>query len=244
MGIFSMTQKLVAQPPSIPRMRVPTEICQRKKGWTLTHILNTHHHWDHTGGNVELKASGDGVQVFGSKVDEERIPAIDISLDPEEIITFGSTKCKVIDVGGHTKGHIAFYFPDEKSAFVGDALFTLGCGRMFEGTPSQFWDSIQRLRGLPDDTKVYCAHEYTESNAKFALSVEPGNLDLIERSKDIFEKRKQGLPTVPSSIGEEKKTNPFLRGDVSAEIRENVGASEGDTMDQIFAKIRKAKDIF
>lgn len=135
-------------------------------------------------------------------------------------------------------------FSFRTNVFVGDALFSLGCGRMFEGTPSQFWGSLQRLRSLPDDIQVYCAHEYTESNAKFALSVEPGNTDLIERSKDIFEKRKQGLPTVPTSIGEEKKTNPFLRGDVSAEIRRNVGASEGDTMDQVFAKIRKAKDNF
>lgn len=115
---------------------------------------------------------------------------------------------------------------------------------MFEGTPSQFWASIQRLRNLPDDTAVYCAHEYTESNARFALSVEPGNNYLVERAKEVFDKRKLGLPTVPSLIIDEKKTNPFMRGDVSSEIRRNVGASDNDTMDEVFAKIRKAKDNF
>jgi hydroxyacylglutathione hydrolase len=148
------------------------------------------------------------------------------------------------DVGGHTIGHIAFHFPAEKTAFVGDSLFALGCGRMFEGTPSQFWSSLQKLRSLPDDTAVYCSHEYTESNAKYAMSVEPGNAELVKRVDEIKAKRARGEPTVPSLMGEEKITNPFLRGDVSAEIRKNVGASDGADGAQVFAKIRKGKDNF
>lgn len=148
------------------------------------------------------------------------------------------------DVGGHTLGHIAFYFPSEKTAFVGDSLFALGCGRMFEGTPTQFWSSLKRLRDLPDDTTVYCAHEYTESNARYALSIEPGNLGLLQRVEEIKAKRSRGEPTVPSLLGDEKLTNPFLRGDISEEIRKNVGASNDETGANIFAKIRLGKDNF
>ena len=148
------------------------------------------------------------------------------------------------DVGGHTRGHIAYYFPEEKSAFVGDSLFALGCGRMFEGTPQQFWKSLQRLRNLPDDTTIYCAHEYTESNARFAMSVEPNNSNLVQRVEEIKAKRSRGEPTVPSLMGEEKATNPFLRGDVSSEIRNNVGASVDDDGAAIFHKLRLRKDNF
>ena len=148
------------------------------------------------------------------------------------------------DVGGHTIGHIAFYFPAQKSAFVGDSLFSLGCGRMFEGSKEQFWSSLQKLRNLPDDTMLYCAHEYTESNAKFAMSVEPGNIDLVKRVKDIQARRARGEPTVPSSLMDEKLTNPFLRGDISAEIRKNVGASDYDSEAEVFGKIRWGKDNF
>lgn len=148
------------------------------------------------------------------------------------------------DVGGHTVGHIAFHFPAEKTAFVGDSLFALGCGRMFEGTPSQFWNSLQKLRSLPDDTAVYCAHEYTESNAKYAMSVEPGNADLVRRVEEVKAKRARGEPTVPSMMGEEKLTNPFLRGDVSPEIRKNVGALDSDDGARIFALVRQGKDKF
>lgn len=150
----------------------------------------------------------------------------------------------VADVGGHTLGHIAFYFPEEKTVFVGDSLFPLGCGKMFEGTPTQFWASLQRLRDLPDDTTIYCAHEYTETNAAFAMSVEPGNADLVKRTAEIKSKRSRGEPTVPSLLRDEKKTNPFLRGDVSAEIRKNVGASDDEDGASIFHKIRLGKDNF
>lgn len=232
-----------------------------KRKWKLTHIFNTHHHLDHAGGNLQLKEEYlrrssvreedyDVPLIFGSKIDGHSIPGLDVSIDDYQdetagaFLNFGNTEVQIIDVGGHTKGHIAFYFPVDKVIFVGDALFALGCGKMFEGTSTQYWDSLKRLRNLPDDTVVYCAHEITERNADFALSVESGNLDLIERVDGIKTKRQRGQPTVPSYMGEEKKTNPFLRGDVSEEIRRNVGASDDDTFDIVFGKIRAAKDIF
>lgn len=211
------------------------------RGWTLTHILNTHHHFDHVGGNSELKLAG--VEVYGPSSDGD-IPGMDVPLKDGDKFSFGGADAVVMDVGGHTAGHIAFYFPKEKTAFVGDSLFALGCGRMFEGTPEQFWATLQRLRELPDDTVIYCAHEYTESNARFAMSVEPGNPDLVKRTEEIKAKRSRGEPTVPSLMGEEKVTNPFLRGDLSPEIRANVGASDGDDGAAIFHKIRLGKDNF
>ena len=212
-----------------------------KRGWTLTHILNTHHHHDHVGGNTELKT--DGVQVYGPANDGS-IPGMDVSLNHGDKLSFAGADAEVIDVGGHTVGHIAFYFPKEKTAFVGDSLFALGCGRMFEGTPEQFWASLKRLRELPDDTTIYCAHEYTKSNAQYAMSVEPNNADLVKRTEEIIAKRARGEPTVPSLMGQEKATNPFLRGDVSEEIRRNVGATDDEDGASIFLKIRLGKDEF
>lgn len=213
-----------------------------KRGWTLTHILNTHHHYDHTGANMDLKKGG--VTVVGPANEKEKIPGIDTAVSDGDEVEFGSLKAKVIDVGGHTKGHIAYYFPSENKVFVGDSLFALGCGKMFEGTPDQFWASLQRLRALPDETIVYCAHEYTESNAKFAVSVEPNNAELMSRVAEIKALRAQGKPTVPSVLGVEKKTNPFLRSDISQEIRNNVGVVDGDSDADAFGKVRKAKDTF
>lgn len=212
-----------------------------KRGWTLTHILNTHHHHDHVGGNIELKTSG--VKIYGPAADGN-IPGMDLPFKDSDTFSFGGAHAKVLDVGGHTVGHIAYYFPEEKCVFAGDSIFALGCGRMFEGTPSQFWTSLQRLRNLPDDTTIYCAHEYTESNARFAMSVEPGNLDLVKRANEVKAKRSRGEPTVPSLMGDEKLTNPFLRGDISSEIRNNVGASDGEDGASVFHKVRLAKDNF
>lgn len=213
-----------------------------KRGWKLSHIFCTHHHWDHTGANLDLKTQG--VTIYGAESEASKIPGIDVQLKPDDTITFGNTRTKIIDVGGHTRGHIAYHFSQDKALFCGDALFALGCGKMFEGTPPQFWNSLQRLRQLPDDTVVYCAHEYTASNAKFAISFEPGNELLIRRNQEIIEKRLRSEPTVPTTIGIEKQTNPFFRGDVSAEIRNNVGATDDDGLDVVFGKIRKAKDTF
>eukprot|EP00522_Entomoneis_paludosa_P002677 CAMPEP_0172472894 /NCGR_PEP_ID=MMETSP1065-20121228/68581_1 /TAXON_ID=265537 /ORGANISM="Amphiprora paludosa, Strain CCMP125" /LENGTH=275 /DNA_ID=CAMNT_0013231061 /DNA_START=418 /DNA_END=1245 /DNA_ORIENTATION=- len=222
------------------------------KGWTLTHIFNTHHHQDHVGGNQVLLEQYPKVQIYGPA--SERIPGRNTDgLQEGSTVEFGSLPVQILDVGGHTKGHIAYYIPSQSKAFVGDALFALGCGRMFEGTPQQFWTSLTKLRNLPDETVVYCAHEYTASNAKFALSVEPNNGALQQRVQEITKLRAQNLPTVPSTLGEEKATNPFLRCDISSEIQQNVGVTttSASTTDldleaqaQIFAKVRKAKDNF
>jgi len=225
-----------------------------KRGWKLSHIFNTHHHWDHTGGNLELKSqsqdskqdSKQQVKIYGPKSEADKIPGIDVQLQANDSIPFGTTHAKIIDVGGHTLGHIAYHFGDNENhaLFCGDALFALGCGRMFEGTAPQFWNTLERLRDLPKHTDVFCGHEYTASNAKFAMSVEPGNQLLVEYNEEVIEKRQRGEPTVPTTIGREVMTNPFLRGDVSAEIRRNVGATDGDGFDVVFGKIRKAKDTF
>lgn len=211
------------------------------KGWQLTHILNTHHHFDHAGGNEALKAQWRCV-VVGAANDAQRIPGIDIKVSDGEIYTFGGTTAQVFEVPGHTSGHIAYYFEEDGIAFVGDTLFALGCGRLFEGTPQQMWTSLQKLMALPDETLVYCAHEYTQSNAAFALSVEPGNAALQARAKEIDELRKAGLPTVPTSIGLEKSTNPFLRP-ASENLQSTVGLEKASLID-VFAETRKRKDHF
>lgn len=220
----------------------PYEQELKKRGWTLTHILNTHHHYDHTGGNQALSQSHPDLEIAGPA--SEKIPGRTVALKGGDELTLGNQKVVVIDVGGHTLGHIAYYFPDSQKVFVGDALFTLGCGKMFEGTPDQFWASLVRLRDLPDETMVYCAHEYTATNAKFAMSVEPGNAALQAKVAQITELRAKGLPTVPTTIQDEKQTNPFLRCDVSDEIRQNVGVQTADSAAEAFFKVRKAKDGF
>ena len=208
----------------------------------LTHIFNTHHHWDHTGGNNYLVQTFPDCQVYGPA--SETIPHMTHALQGGDAFDFGDTRIEIIDVGGHTKGHIAYYLPQQKIVFVGDALFALGCGRMFEGTPEQYWSSLQRLRDLPDDTVVYCAHEYTLTNAKFALTVEPSNSQLVTGVKQIQALRQQNKPTVPTLLGVEKETNPFLRCDVSAELCDKVGTSLQDDPIHVFAKVRSAKDNF
>lgn len=212
-----------------------------EKGWRLTHILNTHHHFDHAGGNEALKARWH-CTVVGAANDAQRIPGIDVGVADGERLEFGSTSALVLEVPGHTRGHIAYYFEEDGIAFVGDTLFALGCGRLFEGTPSQMWTSLQKLMALPDDTVVYCAHEYTQSNAAFALSVEPGNEALLARSAQIDRLRARGLPTVPTTIGLEKATNPFLRPH-SPNLRATVGMEEDDPV-AVFAETRRRKDHF
>lgn len=214
-----------------------------EKGWTLTHIFNTHHHFDHAGGNLELKEKT-GCTIYGPSDERVEIPGRDHGVGGGAQITLGdgAIVADVIDVGGHTLGHIAYWFKEADKAFVGDALFTLGCGRMFEGTPDQMWAGLERLRNLPDSTKIYCAHEYTEGNLKFALSVEPGNSDLLARSGDILALRKAGQPTVPTTIGEEKRTNPFFRPE-SKNLQETIGKA-GASVVEIFAETRRLKDSF
>ncbi|MEP4192594.1 MAG: hydroxyacylglutathione hydrolase, partial [Sneathiella sp.] len=210
-------------------------------GWTLTHIVNTHHHWDHTGANLELKEKT-GCLVVGSKSDASRIPGIDLELSDGDIFEFGTQKAKVFEVSGHTVGHIAYWFEHSDALFCGDTLFALGCGRLFEGSPAQMWDSLKKLLVLPDDTKVYCAHEYTEANAHFAITVDPKNAALMKRFDKILALRAKNIPTVPSTIGDEKATNPFLRPD-SPTIREELGMVGSDDV-SVFAEIRHRKDTF
>lgn len=224
-----------------PAVAKPVLAVLAERGWRLTHILNTHHHGDHVGGNLAIKAAT-GCTVVGPKADKARIPGIDVTVGDGETYRFGAEDALVFDVPGHTRGHIAYWFAGAHALFCGDTLFALGCGRLFEGTPDQMWRSLSRLRALPDEARVYCAHEYTQANARFALTVEPGNADLVARSRRIDAARAKGAPTVPSTMGEERATNPFLRPE-SPEIRERVGLRDADDV-AVFAAVRKRKDNF
>jgi hydroxyacylglutathione hydrolase len=208
-----------------------------KLGWKLALILNTHWHPDHAGGNAEIKAATGATIVGPAEV--TRISALDREVRGGDHVMLGETRFEVLESGGHTLGHIAYYDADDRTAFVGDTLFALGCGRLFEGTPEQMWDSLQRLASLPDDTRVYCAHEYTASNARFALSVDDSDA-LRDRAEAVFAARERGEPTVPTTIGLEKATNPFLR---APQLAGRVGA-EGRADAQAFAAVRQAKDMF
>jgi len=210
-------------------------------GWRLTHILNTHHHGDHTGGNLELKQMT-GCTIVGPRADRERIPGIDVAVGEGETYRFGNESAHVFDVPGHTRGHIAFWFPDSDALFCGDTLFAIGCGRLFEGTPSQMWNSLTKLRGLPPTTRVYCAHEYTQSNARFALAIAPDNAALKTRAARVDALRAKGLPTVPATLAEECRTNPFLRAD-DADFARRLGLDPRDPV-AVFAEIRARKDKF
>jgi hydroxyacylglutathione hydrolase len=211
-------------------------------GWHLDYILNTHHHWDHAGGNLELKQLT-GCQVVGPKADEARIPGIDIALADGEVFALGKHKAVVYDTPGHTLGHIVYHFAEDQVAFVGDTLFAMGCGRVFEGTATQMWGSLSKLlQRLPDDTQIYCAHEYTQGNARFALSVEPDNLELVARARAVDLARKKGQPTIPTNMAMEKATNPFLRPD-SAGIQATLGL-DGHDLVAVFAETRARKDKF
>ena len=210
-------------------------------GWRLTHILNTHHHWDHTGGNLELKAAT-GATIVGPKADRERIPGIDIALGEGDTYAFGREIAQVFDIPGHTRGHIAFWFPESVALFCGDTLFTLGCGRMFEGTAPQMYASLSKLAGLPGETRVFCGHEYTQANARFALTIEPGNTALKNRAARIDAQRAKGEPTVPSTLALERATNPFLRAKEKS-VATAVALDGRDPVD-VFAEVRARKDRF
>ena len=219
----------------------PVKRALEARGLKLTHILSTHHHPDHVGGNLALKQAFD-VKVVGAAKDAARIPGIDIGVNEGETFSLGSHVARVLEIPAHTSQHIAFWFAADKAVFTGDTLFAMGCGRLFEGTPDMMWSSLTKLMRLPDDTRVYCGHEYTEANGRFALTVEPDNADLQSRMEDVREMRAQGLPTIPSTMGLEKKTNPFLRAQ-SAEIRHSLGL-EGGTNVEVFAETRRRKDKF
>lgn len=225
-----------------PAEAEPVAAVLAAKGWRLTHILNTHHHGDHTGGNILLKQRF-GCTIIGAGDDSQRILGIDRQVGDRDSFLLGGVAVIVMSVPGHTSGHIAYWVPENQALFCGDTLFSLGCGRLFEGTAAQMWDSLCKLRGLPDETLVYCAHEYTQSNARFARTIEPDNPDLTARIADIDALRARGLPTVPSSLGQEKAANPFLRADVVA-VKRAVGLEDGADPAQVFAEIRRRKDVF
>ena len=193
-----------------PALSEPVDLFLIEKDWKLDFIFNTHHHWDHTGGNLELKKKW-GCKIFGFKEDAYRIPGIDQYLQEGEEFTFGKFLCRVLFLPGHTLGHIAYWFLEENKLFIGDTLFAMGCGRLFEGSPQQMFSSLEQVKSLPPETEVFCAHEYTEKNGRFALSIDSKNQDLENRMKEVKEKRKQKLSTIPFLLSEELKTNPFLR---------------------------------
>jgi hydroxyacylglutathione hydrolase len=205
----------------------------------LSYILNTHHHWDHTGGNAALKQAT-GALVVGPEKDRGRIPAIDIGVDEKSGWRFGERPVAVLEVPGHTSGAIAFVIGE--AVFTGDTLFVMGCGRLFEGTPAMMVQSLGKLAALPDETKVYCGHEYTLTNARFAMTLEAGNAALRARLEEVTALRLAERATVPSTIVLEKATNPFLRTD-SAEIRATL-RTEKATPVEVFAEIRRRKDAF
>lgn len=208
----------------------------------LDYILNTHHHWDHTGGNEALKSQYN-CTIIGPKADAKRIPGIDIELSDGDTYKLGAAEFICYDTPGHTSGHVTFFFPQAAALFPGDTLFSLGCGRLFEGTPAQMWTSLSKLKILPPHTKIYCAHEYTQSNARFALSIDGDNRDLVDFAAEIDQKRRNGEPTVPSVLEKELKCNPFLRPD-SIAIRKVLGVPVDADNAIAFGAIRKAKDIF
>ena len=211
------------------------------QGWKLDFILNTHHHADHAGGNLALKAST-GCKIVGARADADRIPGLDTVVGEGDSFALGKHTARIIETPGHTRAHICYLFEADRAAFVGDTLFSMGCGRLFEGTPAQMWTSLQKIMQLPDETRIYCAHEYTQSNGRFALSLEPGNPALLARLREVATLRAVDQPTVPSTLGIEKATNPFLRP-ASPELRATLGlAAATDT--EVFAETRKRKDQF
>lgn len=217
------------------------EAALTKTGWSLTHIITTHHHFDHVEGHEALKAKY-GCRVIAPKSEAAKIPGVDETVKEGDTFLFGNFSVEVIETPGHTLGQVNYFIPDAKVAFTGDTLFALGCGRIFEGTAAQMWSSMRKLKKLPADTTIYCGHEYTLSNAKFALSVDPENAKLRARVKEIEALRADNKPTLPTTMALELETNPFLRPDdpaIRAQLK-MVDASD----EAVFTEIRRRKDSF
>lgn len=200
-----------------PAVADPVLAAAAERGWTITDIWNTHWHPDHTGGNAAIKEAT-GCTITGPAAEYERIPTLDVQVKGGDTVRLGSHSAEVWDVPAHTAGHIAYHFADDRAIFVGDTMFAMGCGRLFEGTAEQMFGNMQRLGALDDATRVYCAHEYTLSNARFAVTVEPDNAELAARLAAVEAARGAGEATVPTSIGEERATNPFLRAASAQEL--------------------------
>jgi hydroxyacylglutathione hydrolase len=217
----------------------PVEAALKSTGWRLTDILVTHHHADHTDGIPALKEHH-RCRVVAPQAEAARIPLVDETVRENDTVRVGGLEARVIETPGHTLGQINYFFPADKLLFAGDTLFSIGCGRVIEGNPEMMWQSLLKLRALPDDTKVYCGHEYTQANIRFARTIEPSNPALAAREQQVDKLIAAGTPTIPSTIGEEKTANPFLRADVS-EVANAVGLS-GSPAWKVFAEIRERKN--
>jgi hydroxyacylglutathione hydrolase len=213
----------------------------KKRGWQLTHILTTHHHADHVAGNLELKEVF-GCRIIGPAAEADRIPGIGKTVSPGDEIELAKRKVKVFGCPGHTAGHVAYHFRDDYLLFTADTVFAMGCGRIFEGTPEQMFHSVNQFRTLDGMTSIYCGHEYTEANARFAVTIEPGNRALQQRAMEVRRLREQGKMTCPTTIADELKTNPYFRC-AAPEIRK-VLSMEQATDVEVFAEIRRRKDSF
>ena len=211
-----------------------------KNDLQLKYILNTHHHFDHIGGNFELKEKYN-CKIVGSKKDRDRIPGIDIEISDGDYWSFKEHTAQIIEIPGHTSGHIAFFFKSLNAVFTGDTLFSLGCGRLFEGTPTMMWNSLKKLRALPDQTKIYCGHEYTLSNGKFINSIYPSE-DMRLKIESLVELNEKNLPSIPSTIADEKKMNIFLKAD-DINLIKNLGLN-GKSPEEVFGYMRELKDNF
>jgi hydroxyacylglutathione hydrolase len=225
-----------------PGEAAPVRRFLEERDWNLDCIFVTHHHFDHVGGISELRARY-GCKVYGSARDRKRIPEVTNELRGGDRFAFGRESVEVFAADGHTLGHILYWFPATAAVFVGDTLFSLGCGKLFEGNPKEMWGALTLLRQLPEGAQVYCAHEYTQENAEFARRVEPKNSELMARIHEVENLRARGRPTVPSSLQSEKMCNPFLRPE-SAELQASLGLAAGLELWEIFAATRAAKDRF
>jgi len=219
----------------------PVEAALAATGWKLTDILVTHHHADHTGGIAELKARHK-CRVVAPRREAAKIPVVDIEVGEGDRVKVGSLTADVIETPGHTLGQVNYFFPDDKLLFAGDTLFSIGCGRVIEGTPELMWQSLLKLRALPDDTALYCGHEYTDANIRFALTIESGNAALQARAAEAKRQIAAGQPTVPSRLGEEKRANVFLRADDPG-VAAAVGLAGAPAV-QVFAEVRARKTKF
>ena len=213
----------------------------KEKGWSLTDILITHHHADHTAG-VEALKKKTGCTVTGPAREAGLIPGLDVEVKDGDAVAVGGAQASVIDTPGHTRGHVSYFFPEDGAVFVGDTLFSVGCGKLLEGDAPTMWASLSKLAALPPETDVYCGHEYTGANCRFALTVEPENEALQARAAEVADNDAKGLPSLPTTIGQELATNPFLRASSPA-IQKRLGM-EGQKLDAVFGEVRKRKDRF
>lgn len=222
---------LVHEPVSGETMAVDPAVAEpvlaeaQQRGWQITQIWNTHWHPDHTGGNATIREAT-GCTITGPAAEAERIPTLDRLVSEGDTVALGAVTARVLDVPAHTAGHIAYHFAEDRAAFVGDTLFAMGCGRLFEGTAEQMFANMRKLEALGDETHIYCAHEYTMSNGRFALSVEPENAALVSRMAAVTAMRERGEPTVPTTIALERATNPFMRASSVAELAERRAAKD------------------